>query len=119
MVAEALKEYPGVIVHEVDLGSIDFPLPGQPVRDPKVHEFRQMVLYFIDVTADYRADFVLFPELFTMQLLSIENETISPSDAIRRISEYEPEIIEFFQDAALKYNINIIGGSHPTKTKPF
>jgi predicted amidohydrolase/GNAT superfamily N-acetyltransferase len=77
-------------------------------------DFRQMTLYFIDVLADYRADFVLFPELFTMQLLSIENETISPSDAIRRISEYEPEIIEFFQDAALKYNINIIGGSTTT-----
>lgn len=43
VVVDALKYYPGVIIHEVDLGSIDFPLPGRPVRDPKVHEFRQMV----------------------------------------------------------------------------
>lgn len=43
VVADALREYPGVIVHEVDLGSIEFPLPGRPVRDPQVQEFRRMV----------------------------------------------------------------------------
>ena len=76
-------------------------------------EFRQQVLYFIDVTADYRADFVLFPELFTMQLLSIENEAIPPHDAMRRISEHESELTEFFREAAMKYNINIVAGSTP------
>jgi predicted amidohydrolase/ribosomal protein S18 acetylase RimI-like enzyme len=76
-------------------------------------EFRQSFLYYVDVTADYKADFVLFPELFTLQLLSIENEAIPPSDAIRRIAEHEPALTELFQDAALKYNINIIAGSTP------
>jgi len=76
-------------------------------------EFRQNFLYYVDVTADYRADFVLFPELFTLQLLSIENEAIPPSDAIRRIAEHEAELTELFQDAALKYNVNIIAGSTP------
>lgn len=77
-------------------------------------EFRQMALYFIDVTADYRADFVVFPELFTLQLLSIENEPIPPSDAIRHITAHEPAIVDFFRDAAMKYNINIIAGSTPS-----
>jgi predicted amidohydrolase/ribosomal protein S18 acetylase RimI-like enzyme len=77
-------------------------------------EFRQMVLYFVDVTADYRADFVLFPELFTLQLLSIENEPIAPNEAIRHTAEHEPRIVELFQDAAMKYNINIIAGSTPS-----
>ncbi|MDX1562526.1 MAG: GNAT family N-acetyltransferase, partial [Gammaproteobacteria bacterium] len=44
-------------------------------------EFRQFVTYFVDVTADYRCDFVVFPELFTMQLLSVENEAIPPAEA--------------------------------------
>ncbi len=77
-------------------------------------EFRRMALYFIDVLADYRTDFILFPELFTLQLLSVENEPIPPSDAIRHISKHEPDIIDFFQDAALKFNVNIIAGSTPS-----
>jgi predicted amidohydrolase len=76
-------------------------------------EFTQMVLYFIDVTADYGADFVLFPELFTLQLLSIENEPVRPDQAIRQIAGYEDRINEFFVDAAVRYNINIVGGSTP------
>jgi predicted amidohydrolase len=77
-------------------------------------EFRQMTLYFIDVCADYRADFVLFPELYTLQLLSIENEPIPPNEAIRHITEHEPAIMDFFREAALKYNVNIIAGSTPS-----
>jgi predicted amidohydrolase/ribosomal protein S18 acetylase RimI-like enzyme len=76
-------------------------------------EFRQQVLYFVDVTADYRADFVLFPELFTMQLLSVANDPIRPSEAMRQILQYEAELMELFTDAAMKYNINIIAGSTP------
>jgi predicted amidohydrolase/ribosomal protein S18 acetylase RimI-like enzyme len=77
-------------------------------------EFRQMTLYFIDVCADYRADFVLFPELYTLQLLSIENEPIPPNEAIRHITSHEGAIMDFIRDAAIKYNINIIAGSTPS-----
>ncbi|MDH3420255.1 MAG: GNAT family N-acetyltransferase [Gammaproteobacteria bacterium] len=77
-------------------------------------EFRQMTLYFIDVCADYRADFVVFPELYTLQLLSIENEPIPPNEAIRHITEHEGAIMDFVRDAAIRYNINIIAGSTPS-----
>jgi predicted amidohydrolase len=76
-------------------------------------EFQQMFLYYVDVTADYGADFVLFPELFTLQLLSVENEPIPPAEAIRHISEHEGALTDLFHDAAMKYNINIIAGSTP------
>jgi predicted amidohydrolase len=76
-------------------------------------DFRQQVLYFIDVTADYRTDFVVFPELFTMQLLSLENEAIPPSESMRHIARYEAELSELFREAAMKYNINIVAGSTP------
>jgi predicted amidohydrolase len=77
-------------------------------------EFREMTRYFIEVCADYGSDFVLFPELYTLQLLSIENEPIPPNEAIRHITAHEPAIMDFFRDAALKYNINIIAGSTPS-----
>lgn len=78
-------------------------------------EFENIVEYYVDVTGDYRADFVLFPELFTMQLLSIKNEEISPSEAIEHMTSYTEKVKELFQRLAVKYNVNIIAGSHPTK----
>lgn len=78
-------------------------------------EFSQIVEYFVDVVSDYHADFVLFPELFTLQLLSIANERIPPFQAVEKICDYTDAIKEMFYHLALKYNVNIIGGSHPTK----
>ncbi|MFT6072830.1 MAG: putative amidohydrolase [Alphaproteobacteria bacterium] len=71
--------------------------------------------YFIDVAADYRADFVTFPELITIPLLSIEKRRLSPEESIAKITEYTDEFVNFMQQAAVSYNINIIGGSHPTR----
>ena len=77
-------------------------------------EFAQIVEYYVDVAGDYRADFLLFPELFTMQLLSIENEEVEPNVAIEHMTSYTDAIKELFQKLAVKYNVNIIAGSHPT-----
>lgn len=108
--AATTRSVPSLRAERIRVATVQY---GQR-RITSFDEFRQMTLYFIDVLADYRADFILFPELFTLQLLSIENEPIPPSDAIRHISEHEPAIIDFFQDAALKFNVNIIAGSTPS-----
>jgi len=71
--------------------------------------------YFVDVTADYRCDFVVFPELFTLQLLSMMKRKLSPVEQIEALTEFTPRLIEAFQKLAISYNINIIGGSHPTR----
>lgn len=78
-------------------------------------EFAGLVEYYVDVTADYRADFVLFPELFTMQLLSIKNEEVAANVAIEHMTSYTEDVKSLFQRLAVKYNVNIIAGSHPTK----
>ncbi|WP_133131254.1 bifunctional GNAT family N-acetyltransferase/carbon-nitrogen hydrolase family protein [Legionella yabuuchiae] len=80
-------------------------------------EFAKHVEYFVDVVADYYSDFVVFPELFTLQLLSIDNVTLNPEEAILRLTEYRKPFVELMSSLAVKYNINIIAGSHPTKTK--
>ncbi|MDP3561785.1 MAG: carbon-nitrogen hydrolase family protein [Legionellaceae bacterium] len=78
-------------------------------------EFSAQVEYFIRVVAEYHTDFVLFPESFTMQLLSIENKALSPDKAILKLSTYTERFKEMMVDFALKYNINIIGGSTATQ----
>jgi predicted amidohydrolase len=80
-------------------------------------EFEEIVTYFVDVVADYKSDFVLFPELFTLQLLSITNETVPPEEAIDTLTEYTKPLQNLFHNLAIKYNVNIIGGSHPTKMR--
>lgn len=78
-------------------------------------EFGRNVEYFVDVVADYRADFVVFPELFTLQLLSIENAPLSASEAISTLTQYTEPLRALLSDLAVRYNVNIIGGSHPTR----
>lgn len=78
-------------------------------------EFESIVTYFVDVVSDYKADFVCFPELFTLQLLSIENEQVPPEKAIEKLTEYTEPLKRLFNQLAIKYNVNIIAGSHPTR----
>ena len=74
-------------------------------------EFETQCEFFIDTASEYKSDFVLFPELFTTQLLScVEQER--PGTAARKLSEYTPQYLDFFTEMAVKYDINIIGGSH-------
>lgn len=74
-------------------------------------EFSNQVEYYVDVASNASADFAVFPEIFTTQLMSFLEER-SPSLAIQRITEYTEDYINLFIDLAVKYNINIIGGSH-------
>ncbi|MES2207795.1 MAG: nitrilase-related carbon-nitrogen hydrolase [Pseudomonadota bacterium] len=89
----------------------------QARRITSFEDFTKHMEYFVDVAADYRADFVTFPEMVTIPLLSIENKKLSPQQAIEKISGYTDAFIAFMQNLALSYNINIIGGSHPTLMK--
>src|SRR3569833_2743654 len=79
-------------------------------------EFVQNIEYFVDVAADYRSDFVVVPELFTNPLLSFEPEGLPPMEAIDRMTEHRAPSVAELSRMALRYNINIVGGSHPTRT---
>lgn len=78
-------------------------------------EFIGQVAYFVDVAADYEADFIVFPELFTLMLLSAEQKKLTPMEGIEALTRYTEQIKTALSEMALKYNINIIGGSHPTR----
>jgi len=73
-------------------------------------ELAWQVEFFVDSAADYNCDFVLLPELFTTQLLSITPE-MRPGLAARNLAEYTPQYVDMFTRFAIRYNINIIGGS--------
>jgi predicted amidohydrolase/ribosomal protein S18 acetylase RimI-like enzyme len=74
-------------------------------------EFSRQCEYFVDVASGYKADFLLFPELITMQLLPCIRAN-RPDEAVRKLAEFTPQYLELFSGLAVRYNINIIGGSH-------
>ena len=73
-------------------------------------EFARQCEYFVDVASDYKCDFILFPELFSMQLLSFLKAE-RPGLAVRRLAEQTPGYLELLSRLALRYDVNIIGGS--------
>ncbi len=78
-------------------------------------EFANHVEYFVRSVAEYRTDFVLFPESFTMQLLSMHHEPLTADKAIETLAKYTEQFKDMMMKLAIEYNINIIGGSIPTK----
>lgn len=76
-------------------------------------DFARQCEYFVDVASGYKSDFILFPEIFTMQLLSFVDAR-NPAQAVRKLAEFTPQYLEMFTDLAIKYNINIVAGSHFT-----
>ncbi|MEY6431439.1 carbon-nitrogen hydrolase family protein [Thioalkalicoccus limnaeus] len=78
-------------------------------------EFTNLVRYFVDVTSEYRADFVVFPELFSLQLLSMQDQELTPAESIEALTQYTDPLKESLREMAIRHNINIIGGSHPTR----
>ncbi|MGF1656381.1 MAG: GNAT family N-acetyltransferase [Verrucomicrobiales bacterium] len=75
-------------------------------------DFAAQVEYFAETAGDYRSDFVLFPEFFTVQLLS-HIDAISPREGIRKLAGYTNELIELMSGLSRKYGYHLIGGSHP------
>ncbi len=74
--------------------------------------FAQQVGYFVDVAAGYGADFVLFPELLTAQLMSFI-DVKTPVEAIRRLTDFTERLDSLFTKLAHDFQVCIIGGSHP------
>ncbi|MBI4428632.1 MAG: GNAT family N-acetyltransferase [Ignavibacteriales bacterium] len=77
-------------------------------------DFASQCEYFVDSASDYKSDFILFPEMVTTQLLSfIKAER--PAMAVRKLAEFTTQYLELFRSLAVKYNCNIVAGSHFTQ----
>ena len=74
-------------------------------------DFADQCEYFVDVASGYKSDFALFPEIFTLQLLSFMKRE-RPGISVRKLANYTPQYIDLFHNLAIKYNVNIIAGSH-------
>jgi predicted amidohydrolase/predicted N-acetyltransferase YhbS len=78
----------------------------------RFEDFATQVQFFVRSAQEYGSHFVLFPEYFTMQLLSYMREP-APARAVRRLAQMTPEYEELFKRLAIESRLYIIAGTHP------
>lgn len=75
-------------------------------------EFASRVEFCVDVASDRRADILLFPELFSLPLLSLVEGVRRPEEGARALSAFAQRIEDLLSKLAVQYAVNVIGGSH-------
>ena len=73
-------------------------------------DFERQITYFVDTASDYRSDFVLFPELISAQLLCLLAPD-RPAKQAAELANYADRYRTMFRNLAVRFAINIIGGS--------
>lgn len=97
------------LIDSIRLGVVQYQM--RPVAS--FDEFARNIEFFVDVAADQKSDFVVFPELITTQLMGLV-PPLRPGLVARKLDEFTEDFREHFRRLAIKYNINIVGGSHFT-----
>lgn len=77
-------------------------------------EFAAQCEHYIKTAEEFGAEFVLFPELFTTQLLSIGNGK-GQSLSINELPSFTEKYRELFSELAKQTKMYIIGGTHVTE----
>lgn len=79
-------------------------------------DFAKQVEFFVRGAEEYRCQFIVFPEYFTMQLLSYLREPAA-GRAVRRLAQLTSAYEELFRGLAIKSRLYIIAGTHPVIEK--
>jgi predicted amidohydrolase len=78
----------------------------------RFEDFATQVEFFVRSAQEYGCQFVVFPEYFTMQLLSYLREP-APARAVRLLAQLAPDYENLFTRLATQSGLYIIGGTHP------
>lgn len=79
-------------------------------RVESFEDFAKQVEFMVDAASDAKADFICFPELFTLQLLSLVKPA-QPGAAARELATFTPRFFEMMRELAMRFDIHIVGGS--------
>lgn len=85
----------------------------RPIRD--FSEFRDQVRGLVRTAADYECRLVVFPEFFTVQLLTLGDLDRPMVDQVRSLADRLEEFQELMSGLAREYGIYIAGGTVPVR----
>jgi predicted amidohydrolase len=84
-------------------------------RIARLEEFEERIAYFTRVASEYGAQFAVFPELYTLQTLSLGPNLLDAAEAIDALTAYTPRFEALLTDLSVRHRINVIGGTHVTR----
>ncbi len=105
--AEATLE--GMIPDRIRVASLQYFI--RPVQT--FDQFRDQVESLVETAEDYRCQLVVFPEYFTIQLLTLGNVKRPIEEQIGDLARQVPRFQEMMSGFARTYNIHIVAGSIP------
>jgi predicted amidohydrolase/GNAT superfamily N-acetyltransferase len=79
-------------------------------------DFEQQVEFFVSTAEQYSCHFLLFPELFTVQLFSTLPTGLRSTEAIAALADMTDRYRKMFTDMATRSGLFILGGTHPVQT---
>ncbi len=76
-------------------------------------QFRDQVEALVDTAADYKCHLMVFPEYFTVQLLTLGNVKRPIREQIEDLAKQVPQYLELMEGLARKHRMYIVGGTIP------
>jgi predicted amidohydrolase/ribosomal protein S18 acetylase RimI-like enzyme len=87
-------------------------------RTQNFQAFADQLEYFVEAASGYRADFVVFPEFVSMQLLSQPGlERLAAREGVLKLATLANEYLELVSSLARRFGIHIIAGTHPMELR--
>jgi predicted amidohydrolase len=78
-------------------------------------QFAEQVSGLVETAADYKCHLIVFPEYFTVQLLTLGNTKRPIKEQVRDLASQAPRVITLLGDLAKKHSIHIVGGTIPVQ----
>lgn len=83
----------------------------RPVRT--FDEFREQVVGLMETAVDYKAALVVFPEYFTLQLLTLGNVRRPIAEQVRDLARQVPQFMGLMSDLSRRYGVYTVAGTIP------
>jgi predicted amidohydrolase len=80
------------------------------------HEFSAQVTGLVETAADYKTQLLVFPEYFTLQLLTLGDVRRPIATQVRDLARAVPDYVELLGGLATKHGVYIVGGSIPVES---
>ncbi|MBA3642215.1 MAG: carbon-nitrogen hydrolase family protein [Acidobacteria bacterium] len=78
-----------------------------------VDQFKEQVSALVETAADYGCKLALFPEYFTIQLLTLGNVRRPIKDQVRDLAGHAPMFVDFMSELATRHGLYLLAGTLP------
>jgi len=72
----------------------------------------------VEAAADYECKLLVFPEYFSIQLLTLGNLRRPVREQVRDLASQAPRVVELFSGLAARHTLSVLGGTIPVQDEP-